>query len=72
VNNQPRVLNFDDVIDLCGSVATSRGQVYRTSGAVTELDWIPDGDVLYGVVQGSESEPHHVRITIAPHRFETS
>lgn len=70
MNNQPRVLNFDDVIDLCGSVATSRGQVYRTSGAVKELDWIPDGDVLYGVVQGSESEPHHVRITIAPHRFD--
>ena len=70
MNNQPRVLNFDDVIDLCGSVATSRGQVYKTSGAVKELDWIPDGNVLYAVIQGSEAEPHHVRITIAPHRFD--
>ena len=70
MNNQPRVLNFDDVIDLCGSVATSRGQVYKTSGAVKELDWIPDGDVLYAVVQDTEAEPYHVRVTIAPHRFD--
>jgi len=61
VNNQPRVLNFDDVIDLCGSVATSRGQVYKTSGAVKEVDWIPDGDVLYAVVQDTEAEQYHVR-----------
>jgi len=70
VNNQPRILNFDDVIDLCGSVATSRGQVYKASGAVQELDWIADGNVLYGTVQGSQSEPYHARITIAPHRFD--
>jgi hypothetical protein len=70
VNNQPRVLNFDDVIELCGSVATSRGQVYKASGAVQELDWIADGNILYGTVQGSQSEPYHARITIAPHRFD--
>ncbi|MFK7862364.1 MAG: SNF2-related protein [Granulosicoccus sp.] len=70
MNNQPRVLNFDDVIDLCGSVATSRGQVYKTSGAVSELDWIPDGNVLYAVIQDTEAEPFHARITIAPHRFD--
>jgi len=70
VNNQPRILNFDDVIELCGSVATSRGQVYKASGAVQELDWIADGNVLYGTVQGSQSEPYHARITIAPHRFD--
>jgi len=70
VNNQPRLLNFDDVIELCGSVATSRGQVYKASGAVLELDWIPDGNVLYGTVQGTASEPYHVRITIAAHRFD--
>ena len=70
MNNQPRILNFDDVIDLCGSVATSRGQVYKTSGAVTELDWIPDGNVLYAVIQDAQSEPYHARITIAPHRFD--
>jgi hypothetical protein len=70
VNNQPRVLNFDDVIELCGSVATSRGQVYKASGAVQELEWIPDGNVLYGTVQGSQSEPYHARVTIAPHRFD--
>ncbi|MFT4729919.1 MAG: SNF2 family DNA or RNA helicase [Granulosicoccus sp.] len=70
MNNQPRVLNFDDVIELCGSVATSRGQVYKASGAVQELDWIADGNILYGTVQGSESEPYHARITIAAHRFD--
>ena len=70
MNNQPRVLNFDDVIELCGSVATSRGQVYKASGAVQEVEWIPDGNVLYGTVQGSQSEPYHARITIAPHRFD--
>lgn len=70
VNNQPRVLNFDDVIELCGSVATSRGQVYKASGAVQEIDWIPDGNVLYGTVQGTAAEPYHARITIAPHRFD--
>ena len=70
MNNPPRVLNFDDVIDLCGSVATSRGQVYKTSGAVTELDWIPDGNVLSAVIQDAQSDPYHARITIAPHRFD--
>jgi len=70
VNNQPRILNFDDVIELCGSVATSRGQVYKASGAVQEVDWIPDGNILCGTVQGSESEPYHARVTIAPHRFD--
>jgi SNF2 family DNA or RNA helicase len=70
VNNQPRVLNFDDVIDLCGSVATSRGQVYKASGAVKELEWIAEGNVLYAVVEGTAAEPYHVRITIAPHRFD--
>lgn len=70
MNNQPRVLNFDDVIELCGSVATSRGQVYKASGAVKELEWIADGNVLYGTVQGTQSEPYHARITIAPHRFD--
>lgn len=70
MNNQPRVLNFDDVIDLCGSVATSRGQVYKTSGAVKELEWVPDADVLNAVIQDTESEPYHARITIAPHRFD--
>lgn len=70
MNNQPRVLNFDDVIELCGSVATSRGQVYKASGAVQELEWVADGSVLYGTVQGTQSEPYHVRVTIAPHRFD--
>ena len=70
VNNQPRVLNFDDVIELCGSVATSRGQVYKASGAVQELDWVAEGSMLYGTVQGSQSEPYHARVTIAPHRFD--
>jgi len=70
VNNQPRVLNFDDVIDLCGSVATSRGQVYKTSGAVQELDWIPEGNVLSAVIQDADADPFHARITIAPHRFD--
>ena len=70
MNNQPRILNFDDVIELCGSVATSRGQVYKASGAVQEVDWIPDGNILCGTVQGSESEPYHARVTIAPHRFD--
>ena len=70
MSNQPRVLNFDDVIDLCGSVATSRGQVYRTSGAVKELDWIPESNVLSAVILDNETEPYHARITIAPHRFD--
>lgn len=70
MNNQPRVLNFDDVIDLCGSVATSRGQVYRTSGSVRELEWIAQSDMLCAVVDDAENEPFHTRITIAPHRFD--
>ena len=70
VNNQPRILNFDDVIDLCGSVATSRGQVYKTSGAVQELEWIPEGNVLRAVIQDTDDDPFIARITIAPHRFD--
>lgn len=70
MDSQPRVLNFDDVIDLCGTVATSRGQIFKTSGSVKELDWIPDGNLLSAKIQDTEAEPHHARITIAPHRFD--
>ena len=70
MDSQPRVLNFDDVIELCGSVATSRGQVYKASGRVGELDWIGEAGVLCASVQGSDAEPYTVRITIAPHRFD--
>ncbi|MBX2881922.1 MAG: hypothetical protein KTR32_18385, partial [Granulosicoccus sp.] len=70
MNNPPRVLNFDDVIDLCGSVATSRGQVYKASGAVKEIDWVADTNVLYASVEGGAPEPYQTKITIAPHRFD--
>jgi len=70
VDNQPRVINFDDVIELCGSVATSRGQVYKASNAVIELDWIVESQVLVSTVQGKQSEPYHQRITLAAHRFD--
>ncbi len=70
MNIPPRVINFDDVIELCGSVATSRGRVYKTSGAVKELDWISEGSVLYSTVQGSESEPYQQRTLIAAHRLD--
>lgn len=51
-------------------MATSRGQVYKASKAVQELDWVDEGSVLYGTVQGSQNEPYHQRITIALHRFD--
>jgi len=70
VNIPPRVINFDDVIELCGSVATSRGRVYKTNGSVKELDWIADGSVLYSTVQGSETEPYQQRTLIAAHRLD--
>ena len=70
MNLPPRTLDFDDVIELCGSVATSRGQVFKTGGQVVELDWIDDGQVLYGAVQDGDGEPVHQRITIAAHRFD--
>jgi hypothetical protein len=70
VNIPPRVISFDDVIELCGSVATSRGRVYKTSNAVIELDWIADASVLQSTVQGSEAEPYQQRILIAPHRLD--
>lgn len=66
----PRVINFDDVIELCGSVATSRGRVYKTSGAVKELDWSNEGSVLYSSVQGTETEPYQQRTLIAAHRLD--
>ncbi len=70
MDSQPRVLNFDDVIDLCGTVATSRGQIFKTSGSVKELNWTSEGNVLSAEIQDTEAEPHHARITIAPHRFD--
>ena len=70
MNIPPRVINFDDVIELCGSVATSRGRVYKTSGAVKELDWIDEGSVLYSTVQGTEAEPYQQRTLIAAHRLD--
>ncbi|MFK7894160.1 MAG: SWIM zinc finger domain-containing protein, partial [Granulosicoccus sp.] len=70
MNNQPRVLNFDDVIDLCGSVATSRGQVYKASGAVNELNWTAERNTLYAAVHDSKTAFFNTRITIAAHRFE--
>ncbi len=70
MNTPPRLINFDDVIELCGSVATSRGQVYKSSGAVKELDWAAEGSVLYSTVQGTQPEPYNQRILIAAHRLD--
>ncbi len=70
MNTLPRVLDFDDVIELCGSVATSRGQVLKNGGHVSELDWIDDGQVLYAAVQDGDGDALHQRITIAAHRFD--
>ena len=70
MNNPPRILDFDDVIELCGSVATSRGQALKNGGHVKDLDWVDDGQVLYAAVQDTEGEPWQQRITIAAHRFD--
>ncbi len=51
-------------------MATSRGRVYKTSGAVKELDWVADGSVLYSSVQGTENEPYQQRTLIAAHRLD--
>ncbi len=70
VDQPPRSIDFDDVIELCGSVATSRGQALKNGGRVRDLDWIADGQVLYAAVQDTDAEPARQRITIAAHRFD--
>ena len=70
MEHPPRSIDFDDVIELCGSVATSRGQALKNGGRVRELEWIAEGNVLNAAVQDAAPEPVHQRITLAPHRFD--
>lgn len=70
MNNLSRVLSFDDVIELCGSVATSRGGVFKASKAVGELDWDADKNQLFATVKGSQPDPYQQRITIEAHRID--
>lgn len=70
MNNPARIINFDDVIELCGSVATSRGRAYKSSGSVKEIEWQADGNMLFSQVQGSAPEPYQQRILISAHRMD--
>ena len=66
----PRSIDFDDVIELCGSVATSRGQALKNGGRVTSLDWVAEARALHAAVQDGDPEPVRQRVTIAAHRFD--
>ena len=70
MEHPPRSIDFDDVIELCGSVATSRGQALKNGGRVVELDWVAEGEVLHAAVRDEDSEPALQRIAIAAHRFD--
>ena len=67
MDHPPRSIDFDDVIELCGSVATSRGQALKNGGRVSELDWVAEGHTLHAAVQDADPEPVRQRVTIAPH-----
>jgi len=70
VNSSERIINFDDVLELCGSVATSRGRAYKSSGSVLEVEWQPENNMLFSNVQGSAAEPYQQRTLITTHRMD--
>ncbi len=70
MNSPERIINFDDVIELCGSVATSRGRAYKSSGSVLEIEWQPENSMLLSNVQGSAADPYQQRTLITTHRMD--
>lgn len=62
-----RILSFDDVIELCGSVFTSRGGVYKTSGKVRDVQWNAERQLLTAAVKGTAADPYRQRVQIEAH-----
>lgn len=67
MNKSTRVLSFDDVIELCGSVFTSRGGVYKASGKVRDVQWNAERQLLTAAVKGTAADPYRQRINIEAH-----
>jgi len=67
VNKSTRILSFDDVIELCGSVFTSRGGVYKTSGKVRDVQWNAERQLLTAAVKGTAADPYRQRVQIEAH-----
>ena len=67
MNKSTRILSFDDVIELCGSVFTSRGGVYKASGKVRDVQWNAERQLLTAAVKGTAADPYRQRIQIEAH-----
>ncbi len=67
MNKSTRILSFDDVIELCGSVFTSRGGVYKTSGKVRDVQWNAERQLLTAAVKGTAADPYRQRVQIEAH-----
>ncbi len=67
MNKSTRILSFDDVIELCGSVFTSRGGVYKASGKVRDVQWNAEKQLLTAAVKGTAADPYRQRVQIEAH-----
>ncbi|PID60360.1 MAG: helicase SNF2 [Gammaproteobacteria bacterium] len=69
MNQRRRTITFDDVIELCGSVATSRGRAYKSDRRVQSLELEDKTNKLYALVTGSAAQPYAQTISLASHRL---
>ncbi|MET4060731.1 superfamily II DNA or RNA helicase [Arthrobacter sp. UYP6] len=64
----PPLIDVTDIIRVVGGAAFQRGQTYAKGGAVVELDWEPQAEVLRAKVRGHSSVPYRTMLQLGEKR----
>ena len=66
--SSPPLIDVTDIIRVVGGAAFQRGQTYAKGGAVVELEWEPQGEVLRAKVRGHSSVPYRTMLQLGEKR----
>ena len=66
--SSPPLIDVTDIIRVVGGAAFQRGQTYAKGGAVVELAWEPQAEVLRAKVRGHSSVPYRTMLQLGEKR----
>ncbi|WP_104056193.1 MULTISPECIES: DEAD/DEAH box helicase [unclassified Arthrobacter] len=66
--SSPPLIDVTDIIRVVGGAAFQRGQTYAKGGAVAELEWEPQAEVLRAKVRGHSSVPYRTMLQLGEKR----
>ena len=66
--SSPPLIDVTDIIRVVGGAAFQRGQTYAKGGAVVDLEWEPQSEVLRAKVRGHSSVPYRTMLQLGEKR----